>query len=134
MSEIASSTLLDPTLSSPSVESFGGNTETVKVYTRHKRTCPKRERPDWARCNCMKWLYVYRHGKATLTSAKTRSWERAEQKARELRESFDPTKQLQKQLVARLDGTTTTVAEAVDQFNKEWSASTERRRLAPSTS
>ena len=22
--------------------------ETVKVYTRHKRTCPKRDRPDWA--------------------------------------------------------------------------------------
>ena len=30
--------------------------ETVKVFTRHKRTCPKRDRPDWARCNCGKWL------------------------------------------------------------------------------
>lgn len=79
----------------------GRTVETVKVYTRHKRTCPKRDRPDWARCNCVKWLYVYRDGKCKLTSAKTRSWERAEQKARELRDSFDVTKQLQRQLEAQ---------------------------------
>src|ERR1700724_2291914 len=72
-----------------------GSLVTVKVYTRHSHTCPKRERPDWARCNCVKWLYVYRNGNAKLTSAKTRSWERAEQKAREIRDSFDPIKQLQ---------------------------------------
>jgi hypothetical protein len=74
---------------------------TVKVYTRHNRNCPKRDRSDWARCNCMKWLYVYRDGKYKLTSAKTRSWERAEQKAREVRDSFDPIRQLQRQLEAK---------------------------------
>jgi len=55
---------------------------TVKVYTRHNRKCPKRDRSDWARCNCVKWLYIYRDGKYRLVSAKTRSWEKAEQKAR----------------------------------------------------
>src|SRR5450756_2864678 len=95
--------------------------ETVKVYTRHKRTCPKRDRPDWARCNCVKWLYVYRDGKCKLTSAKTRSWERAEQKARELRDSFDPTKRLQRQLEARINVRKgqVEIALAVEQFFKE---------------
>jgi integrase/recombinase XerD len=74
---------------------------TVKVYTRHKRNCPKRERSDWARCNCVKWLYIYRDGKYKLVSAKTRSWEKAEQKARQVRDSFDPIRQLQRQLEAK---------------------------------
>ncbi|HLQ52178.1 MAG TPA: hypothetical protein VK129_11810 [Terriglobales bacterium] len=94
---------------------------TVKVYARHKRTCPKRSRPDWARCSCVKWLYVYRNGKDTATSAKTRSWERAEQRARELRDSFDPTRQLQRQLEAKLNSRNglVEIALAVDQFLKE---------------
>ena len=71
---------------------------TVKAYTRHNRNCPKRERSDWARCNCVKWLYIYRDGKYKLVSAKTRSWERAEQEAREIRDSFDSIKQLQRQV------------------------------------
>src|SRR5208282_1274358 len=63
--------------------------ETVKVYTRHKRTCPKRER--------------------------------AEQKARELRDSFDATKQLQRQLEARINirSGQVEIALAVEQFFKE---------------
>ena len=95
--------------------------ETIRVYTRHKRTCPKRDRPDWAKCNCMRWLYVYRNGKKTLISAKTRSWEKAEQKARELRDSFDPTKELQHQLEAKLNARNgqVEIALAVDQFLKE---------------
>src|SRR5689334_12329722 len=48
-----------------------GSLLTVKVYTRHTRSCPKRDRPDWARCNCVKWLYIYRDGKDRLISAKT---------------------------------------------------------------
>ena len=43
---------------------------TVKVSTCHKRTCPKRDRPDWAGCNCVKWLYVYGNGKDSPVSAK----------------------------------------------------------------
>jgi hypothetical protein len=94
---------------------------TVKVYTRHTRGCPKGDRPDWARCNCVKWLYIYRNGKDKLISAKTRSWERAEQKARELRDSFDPIKQLQSQLEAKGQAATTQieVAVAVEHFLAE---------------
>jgi site-specific recombinase XerD len=69
----------------------------------------------------MKWLYVYRDGKYKLTSAKTRSWERAEQKAREVRDSFDPLRQLQRQLEARAQAgkSQLEIASAVDQFLKE---------------
>ena len=95
--------------------------ETVKVYTRHSRTCPKRGQSDWGRCSCMKWLYVYRNGKYKQMSAKTRSLERAEQKARELRDSFDPIKQLERQLQAKLDAGEGNIelAKAVDEFLKE---------------
>jgi hypothetical protein len=89
---------------------------TVKVYTRHKRNCPKRDRSDWARCNCVKWLYIYRDGKCKLVSAKTRNWERAAQKAREVLDSYDPIRQLQRQLEAKSNGRKSEVeiAAAVD--------------------
>jgi integrase/recombinase XerD len=94
---------------------------TVKVYTRHKRNCPKRDRSDWARCNCMKWLYIYRDGKCKLASAKTRSWEKAERKAREILDSFDPIRQLQLQLENKANGRKAEVEipAAVDQFLQE---------------
>src|SRR5438046_5072665 len=92
---------------------------TVKVYTRHNRNCPKRNRSDWARCNCMKWLYIYRDGKYKLVSGKTRSWEKAEQKARELRDSFDPVKQLQRQLEAKAQKRQVELAAAVENFLQE---------------
>jgi integrase/recombinase XerD len=94
---------------------------TVKVYTRHNRNCPKRDRSDWARCNCVKWLYIYRDGKYRLFSAKTRSWERAEQKAREIHDSFDPIKQLQRQLEAKSQGhkSQVDIAVAIEQFLQE---------------
>lgn len=34
----------------------GATLFTVKVYTRHNRTCPKRDRSDWARSICVKRL------------------------------------------------------------------------------
>jgi predicted ribosome quality control (RQC) complex YloA/Tae2 family protein len=94
---------------------------TVKVYTRHNCGCSKREQSDWARCNCMKWRYIYRDGKYKLVSAKTRSWERAEQKAREVRDTFDPIRQLQRRLEAQssVDKSQIDIATAVDQFLKE---------------
>jgi site-specific recombinase XerD len=72
----------------------------------------------------VKWLYVYREGKYKkykLISAKTRSWEKAEQKARELRDSFDPTRQLQRQLEAKINARNgqVEIAHAIDQFVKE---------------
>jgi integrase len=98
------------------------NTHTrVKVYTRHNRNCPKRDRPDWARCHCVKWLYIYRDGKDKLVSAKTRSWEKAEQKAREVWDSFDPVKHLQRQLEARARAQKSQleISVAVENFSKD---------------
>jgi site-specific recombinase XerD len=99
----------------------GSTLITVKVYTRHNRNCPKRNRSDWARCNCAKWLYIYHEGKYKLVSAKTRSWERAEQKAREIRDSFDPIRQLQRQLEAKAQGhrSQLEIAVAVEHFLEE---------------
>jgi site-specific recombinase XerD len=67
----------------------------------------------------MKWLYIYRDGKYKLVSAKTRSWEKAEQKARELRDSFDPLRQLQRQLEAKAQKRQLEIAAAVDNFLQE---------------
>jgi site-specific recombinase XerD len=103
------------------VAEASGRVQTVKVYTRHKRTCPKQGRPDWGRCNCAKWLYIYRDGKVKLTTAKTRSWEKAEEKARQIRDSFDPVKQLQRQLESKANARNgqMEISRAVDQFLKE---------------
>jgi integrase len=64
---------------------------------------------------------LYRDGKYKLVSAKTRSWERAEQKAREVRDTFDPIRQLQRRLEAQssVDKSQIDIATAVDQFLKE---------------
>ena len=93
----------------------------VKVYTRHNRNCPKRDRPDWARCHCVKWLYIYRDGKDKLVSAKTRSWEKAEQKARDVWDSFDPVRHLQRQLEAKVQAQKSQleISVAVENFSQE---------------
>jgi len=118
--EISTDLHSSPTLQAEPLEA-GSSVTTVKVYTRHNRGCSKREQSDWARCNCMKWLYIYRDGKYKLVSAKTRSWERAEQKAREVRDTFDPIRQLQRRLEAQssVDKSQIDIATAVDQFLKE---------------
>jgi len=69
----------------------------------------------------MKWLYIYRDGKYKLVNAKTRSWEKAEQKACEVRDAFDPIRQLQRRLEAQssVDKSQIEIATAVDQFLKE---------------
>ena len=66
------------------------STQTVTVYTRHQESCPKNGEPYWKRCHCMKYLYVYRENTSRQVSAKTRSWERAEERAQEIRDSWSP--------------------------------------------
>lgn len=34
------------------------STQTVTVYTRHQKSCPKNGEPYWKRCHCMRYLYV----------------------------------------------------------------------------
>ena len=73
-------------------------TQTVSVYTRHSSTCPKEGEPQWRRCKCAKYLYLLKDGKRQTISAKTRSWEKAEAKAQEIRDVWDPVKQKMREL------------------------------------
>jgi hypothetical protein len=73
-------------------------TQTVSVYTRHSADCSKKGEPQWRRCKCAKYLYLLRDGKNKTISAKTRSWDKAEQQAQEIRESWDPVKQKLREL------------------------------------
>lgn len=98
-----------------------GNRRTVAVYTRHKPECPGKGNPYWRRCRCTKYLYIYAHGVSRQISAKTRSWEKAEEKAQEIRESFHPARQLHRGPEAEtptLNGGIE-ITEAADEFIKE---------------
>jgi integrase/recombinase XerD len=55
----------------------------VRAFTRHFSDCPKKSDRYWRRCRCPKWLYCA-EWRPDRRSAKTRSWERAEEMAREL--------------------------------------------------
>jgi integrase/recombinase XerD len=96
-------------------------TETVSVYTRHGADCPKSSEPYWRRCRCLKYLYIYHNGTSRQISARTRSWEKAEQKAQEIRASIDPTNQLRRQLEAKLQGhdSQVEISAAAEEFLKE---------------
>ena len=98
-----------------------GDRRTVGVYTRHKPECPNKGNPYWRKCRCTKYLYIYLNGTSRQISAKTRSWERAEEQAQDIRESFCPAKQLPSEHEAK---TTTSsgaieIAQATDEFMKE---------------
>jgi integrase/recombinase XerD len=55
----------------------------VTVYTRHSADCPKRNDSQWRRCKCPKWHYSSAWPRPQQ-SAKTRSWDEAELRARAL--------------------------------------------------
>jgi len=76
-------------------------TATTRVYTRHVEACSKAADPQWRRCKCPKWIYLYRDGKDSRVSAKTRSWEKAEQHARAIEDSTDPVKRQLRALAER---------------------------------
>ena len=98
------------------------STQTVTVYTRHSESCPKNGEPYWKRCHCMKYLYVYRENTSRQVSAKTRSWERAEERAQEIRDSWSPVKALQRALEEKVRKSETRevlITDAVALFLKE---------------
>jgi integrase/recombinase XerD len=108
----------------PSVHSLPSSlgTQNVTVYTRHKPSCPKSSEPYWKRCHCMKYLYLYKDGESRQVSAKTRSWEKAEERAQEIRDSWNPVRQLERKLQAKLQESESkqiTLVDAVSTFLKE---------------
>jgi integrase/recombinase XerD len=84
----------------------------VIVYTRHTKQCPHMEKGgDFRRCRCPKWMYgdIPGKGSRARVSAKTRSWEQAERRAR----SIDDGDELSK---VRNEETRVTVAAAVEAY------------------
>lgn len=70
----------------------------------------------------MKYLYLYKDGESRQVSAKTRSWEKAEERAHEIRDSWNPVRQLERQLQAKVRQSETkqiSLVDAVGIFLKE---------------
>ncbi len=68
------------------------------LVPRHDSECSHRGDPTYRRCKCWKYLYIYKNGHDKTISAKTRSWDKAELKAREIIDNWDPVKKLQREL------------------------------------
>src|SRR5260370_8940075 len=62
------------------------------VYARNASNCPRKRDRFWRRCHCPKWIRGFLNGKTIRITAKTRSWEAAEQKRNriELNEAAPP--------------------------------------------
>jgi len=70
----------------------------------------------------VKYLYVYRENTSRQISAKTRSWEKAEERAQEIRDSWSPVKALQRELEAKVrksEAREVLITDAVVLFLKE---------------
>jgi integrase len=94
-------------------------TRTCTVYVRHAAECADAERgPQWHRCDCRKWLLMYDGStqKQRKVSAKTRSWEKAEEASRLWLDQFDPTKVELRALRAEKELQTATIEKAVHSY------------------
>ena len=60
----------------------------IEIFVRHAAGCRYRDDEGWKRCDCRKHLRWTFDGKQIRRSAKTRSWGQAEEKKRELEETF----------------------------------------------
>ena len=56
----------------------------LTVYTRHHPECKNASDKTWRRCNCPKWIWGSLNGKFLRQSARTHSWEVAEELRRQL--------------------------------------------------
>jgi integrase/recombinase XerD len=104
-------------------------TETVKIFTRHTSDCAHKD-PQWRRCRCRKYLYLYRDGVDRAISAKTRSWEAAERKAQELRDEWDPIRRLERELEKKVKGEPTGGEIALEYALDRWVESKSKKRDA----
>jgi len=94
--------------------------KTVAVFVRHNTACKDKHRGgEWRKCRCPKALLVYEGqglGKNRRISAKTRSWELAEKRAQELRDSWNPEKAELKRLRAEKERQQVRLEDAVALF------------------
>jgi integrase len=111
--------------------------QTISVYTRHKEGCLRRGSTDEQkaaakyekRCKCPKWIYLFHNSKDYRFSAKTRTWEKAEELAREVKDWFDPAKRELRELKQQQKSSRVPIADAVDKYLSDARA----RHLAPAT-
>jgi integrase/recombinase XerD len=95
---------------------------TLSIYTRHSKNCAHQENRLWKDCNCPKWIQRSANGTFNRWSAKTRSWEQAEERcsllkngsAVESRQQSAPAITTSQRAVSRQ--TRVSVARAVDEF------------------
>jgi integrase len=62
------------------------------VYSRHSDNCPKKNDINWKLCRCPKWINGTLEGGFIRKTAKTRSWETAEELKRKWEEAAGPKK------------------------------------------
>jgi hypothetical protein len=60
----------------------------LSVYTRHHPSCKNAGDKTWRRCNCPKWIWGSHNGQFVRQSAKTHSWEAAEELRQQLTEGL----------------------------------------------
>lgn len=98
-----------------------GLSYTAKVFTRHGAACKDAARGSgWAGCNCRKSVLAYNGAtrKQSTVSAHTRSWQKAEQRAEQWLDQFDPTKREQ----ARQEAQKVSIEDAVQAYLKDMAA------------
>jgi integrase len=52
----------------------------IEIFVRHSAVCPRRDDPEYKKCNCPKHLRYTHNGKQRRQSAKTRAWKIAEER------------------------------------------------------
>jgi integrase/recombinase XerD len=89
----------------------------IEIFVRHSSACPRRDDPEYKKCNCPKHLRYTHNGKQYRQSAKTRAWKIAEERRRKIEAQFeaaDPTKPISAVTVEAKGGTT--IGQAIDLF------------------
>jgi integrase/recombinase XerD len=88
----------------------------IEIFVRHSAACPRRDDPEYKKCNCPKHLRYTHNGKQRRQSAKTRAWKVAEERRRKLEAKFeaaDPTKPITVTVEAKSG---TTIEQAISLF------------------
>ena len=94
--------------------------KSAAVIVRHSMACKDKHRGgEWRKCRCPKALRVYEgqgSGKNRRVSAKTQSWELAEERAQDLRDRWNPDKVELKRLRAEKERQQVRLEEAIALF------------------
>jgi len=98
------------------MDSAKGTEFMLSVYSRHYPPCPSSD-INYKRCRCPKWIngLLGSEGPFIRRSAKTRSWEKAEDFKRKLEEEYE-SKEKGLELASRPEATVVTVKESVARF------------------